>query len=66
MLREVSGIKQVDAAAKLNIAQSTISMWERGSNLPQAELLPKIAALYNCTVDELLANEAPNKKASPG
>jgi len=57
LFREASGIKQVDAAARLNVAQSTISMWEGGNNLPQAELLPRIATLYNCTVDELLASE---------
>jgi len=51
--RKCAGLKQVDAAARLAVAQSTISMWETGESLPRAELLPKIAALYGCTIDDL-------------
>ena len=54
VIRDATGMKQVCAASKLGVSQSTISMWENGENYPRAELLPKIASLYGCTVDELL------------
>ena len=45
---------QEDVAKRLGITQSAISQWELGRSSPTAELLPKVAALYGCTVDELL------------
>ena len=56
--REQAGLKQVEVARKLGLSNSTISMWETGDALPRAELLPKIAKLYNCSVDELLSESA--------
>jgi len=41
----------------LDVAQSTVCMWERGKNLPRGEILPKLAMIYNCTVDELLSGQ---------
>ena len=52
--RKKAGITQVTGAKALNIAQATISMWETGKNFPKAETLPKIAALYGCTIEDLL------------
>ena len=52
------GLTQECAAEKLRVSQSAVSMWETGESLPRAELLPKIAALYNCTVDDLLREPA--------
>ena len=54
--REAAGLKQVEVAEKLGISNTAISMWETGDSRPRTELLPRIAALYGCTVDELLAD----------
>ena len=51
--RELAGLKQTDVAAHLGILQTSVSMWETGDAKPRAEFLPKIAALYNCTIDDL-------------
>lgn len=56
-LREKAGLTQKQAAAALGVDQSAISFWETGANNPRAALLPKIATLYGCTVDELLKDE---------
>ena len=53
--RKKAGISQESVAIKLNVTQGAISQWEKGKSLPRAELLPKLAALYGCTVDELLS-----------
>lgn len=56
-LREKAGLTQKQAAAALGVDQSAISFWETGANNPRASLLPKIATLYGCTVDDLLKDE---------
>ena len=55
--RENSGLTQLEAAEKLNVSQSTVSMWETGVNLPRVEKLREISRLYNCTVDDLLKED---------
>lgn len=57
--RERSGLTQRDLAAALGIDQSTVSLWEVGKTRPRAKLLPKLAVLLDCTVDELLAGDVP-------
>ena len=55
--RENSGLTQLEAAEKLKVSQSTVSMWETGVNLPRVEKLREISRLYNCTVDDLLKED---------
>ena len=38
-------LTQAQVAEKLDVNQTTVSMWELGNSNPRAELLPKIAAL---------------------
>ena len=52
--REKAGLTQMEVAKKLKIPQSTIASWETDRALPRADKLKDIAALYGCTVDELL------------
>jgi transcriptional regulator with XRE-family HTH domain len=53
--RLVAGLTQKQAADALGVDQSAVSLWDRGITRPRAALLPKVAKLYGCTVDELLA-----------
>jgi len=55
--RERLGISQTAAAEQLGITQGAVWQWENGKSNPSAEILPKIAKLYNCSVDELLCTE---------
>lgn len=52
--RKAAGITQNDLADALCIDRSTIAKWETGKAYPRAALLPKIAQVLGCTVDELL------------
>ena len=52
--REKAGLTQMEVAKQLKIPQSTITSWETDRELPRAHKLKDIAALYGCTVDELL------------
>mgnify|MGYP004577800323 CR=1 FL=1 len=52
-LRKANNISQSELAQKLNVKQSTVSMWECGINTPKTEQLPTLAKIFNCSIDEL-------------
>ena len=56
--RIAAQLLQIKVADALGVSQSTVSGWETGVAHPGAEKLPKIAALYNCTIDDLLKRDA--------
>ena len=51
-------MSQDDLAKQLGITQGAVSQWELGNKNPRAAMLPKIAKVLNCTVDELLTESA--------
>ncbi len=53
-LRVRAGLKQQDVADALNIGQSTVAMWENGTNNPRSVILPTLARLYRCSVEDLI------------
>lgn len=57
--RAKAGLSQKAVADKLCITDAAVCLWETGKTLPRASLLPKLAALYDCTVDELLRGDEP-------
>lgn len=52
-LRERVGLSQTEVAKALGVQQTTVSMWETGDNMPRAALLPQLAELYQCTINDL-------------
>ena len=53
--REKSGLTQQDLATTLGVDQSAVCLWETGKTQPRAKLLPRIAEIFKCTVDDLLS-----------
>ncbi len=53
---------QREVAKALGIKGSAVSKWENGLSKPRASLLPAIAKLYGCTVDELLSDDDDNAR----
>ena len=49
---------QTEVAKILGVCPTTVSKWESGASKPRTNILPKIAKLYSCTIDELLSDEA--------
>lgn len=54
-MREAAGLTQVQAAKRLGVNQSAVGQWETRRTFPRTARLPRIAALYGCTVEDLLA-----------
>lgn len=52
-LRKKAKISQSKLADQLNIRQSTVAMWESGTNRPRTEMLPALARIFECSIDEL-------------
>lgn len=52
--RSDSGLKQIDAAAKLDISNGTLSGYERNYRDPDTDILNRMARLYKVSVDWLL------------
>lgn len=53
-LRKKKGYSQEEAAARLNVVRQTVSKWEKGLSVPDADALIRLAELYEVTVGELL------------
>lgn len=56
-LRKENGMTQQEVADNLNVSNRTVSKWENGDGYPEITILPKIAALFMVTCDELLSGE---------
>lgn len=62
--RTSSGMTQAELAEKISYSDKSISKWERGEGLPDINILIKLARIYNISLDELVGEEAPQKKLS--
>lgn len=54
---------QAELAARLCVDPSSVAKWETEKAYPRADMLPKIASILGCTIDELYADE-PEKEVS--
>ena len=64
--REKVGLKQIQVAAVMRTHQSAVAYWESGKSLPRPDKLPALAALYHCTIDELLREYPDNESITHG
>ena len=53
-LRKRKGYSQEQLALRLNVVRQTVSKWEQGLSVPDAELLTDLADVLDVTVSELL------------
>ena len=52
--RKEKGISQEELAIRLNVVRQTVSKWEKGLSVPDADVLIQIADLLEVSVNELL------------
>ena len=62
-IRVECNFTQEQMAKRVGVERSTVAKWETGASLPRSELLPKLADVLGCTVDELL--RATDQKENP-
>ena len=53
-LRKNKGLTQEELAARLNVVRQTVSKWEKGFSVPDADILQKIADILEVDVKQLL------------
>ena len=49
---------QREVTKALGVQSAAVSKWENGLSKPRTSMLPAIAKLYGCTVDELLDDDS--------
>lgn len=63
-LRNAKGLSQEELAIKLNVVRQTVSKWEKGLSIPDAEMVIQIAEALETTVNVLLGEEIPDSEKS--
>lgn len=63
-LRKQKGFSQETLAEQLNVVRQTVSKWEKGYSVPDADMLEQIANLFEVPVTVLLGNEIPEEPNS--
>ncbi len=57
-LRHEKKLTQEELADFIGVTKGSVSKWEKGINTPDILLLPRLAAFFDVTVDELIGYEA--------
>ena len=61
-LRKQKGYTQEELAARLNVVRQTVSKWEKGLSVPDAELLLRLSEILEVPVSTLLGAAIPDDK----
>ena len=61
-IRKAKGLSQEELAIKLNVVRQTISKWEQGLSVPDAEMLVSISDAFETPVSALLGENISESK----
>ena len=61
--RKNAGYTQQSFADAFDVGRTTVAMWETGDSWPSARLLPAMADLLLCSIDDLYREEADDNAA---
>ncbi len=53
-VRKAKGLTQEELAVRLNVVRQTVSKWEKGLSVPDADTLMRIAEIFEVSVSDLL------------
>ncbi len=62
ILRKNSGLSQEELSIKLNVVRQTVSKWEQGLSVPDAEMLISISEVFKTPVSEILGENILEKE----
>lgn len=60
--RKEKGLTQEELAIRVNVVRQTVSKWEKGLSVPDADMLQKIAEVLEISVSQLLGKEEEPEK----
>lgn len=60
-LRKQKGLSQEELSIKLNVVRQTVSKWEQGLSVPDAQMLISISEVFDTPVSTLLGETIPEK-----
>jgi len=58
--RRKNGWSQAALAERLGVTPQAVSKWEHAKTAPDLSLLPKIASVFGCRIDDLFASQEKN------
>ncbi len=61
-LRKQKGLSQEELAVKLNVVRQTVSKWEQGLSVPDAEMLISLSEVFETPVSTLLGENVPQSE----
>ncbi len=59
-LRKQKGFTQEELAVRLNVVRQTVSKWEKGLSVPDADLLTRLSEILEVPVSTLLGSAIPD------
>lgn len=60
-LRKERGMTQLELAEKMGVTDKAVSKWERDLSYPDVSSIPKLAELFQVSVDELMQGKREEK-----
>ena len=61
-LRRKKGLTQLELAEQMNVTDKAVSKWERDLSFPDVSSLPRLAEIFEVSVDELMQGKAPARE----
>ena len=61
-MRKEKGMTQLELAEKMGVTDKAVSKWERDLSFPDVNSIPKLAEIFNVTVDEIMHIKADTKE----
>ena len=62
-LRKKQGMTQAELAEKMGVTDKAVSKWERDLSFPDVNTIPRLAEIFNVTVDELMQVKTDTKES---
>ena len=61
-LRKQQGLTQEELADSVKVSFQAVSKWENGNSLPDISVLPLLANVLHCSIDQLMGYAAEQKR----
>ena len=61
-MRKEQGMTQLELAEKMGVTDKAVSKWERDLSFPDVNSLPRLAEIFDVTVDEIMQVKSDSKE----